>query len=284
MNTRNLLITLTACGSLLSGCGGGSSGNSLTSDSAEQLVVSDADEQLDAEERSGADEQLNADEQFDADDPSDISDPPLAAQARYRVTLTNYWGADEFPQAFPEGAHLSLIGGATHNMAVSFWDIGEVASRGIEDVAEAGLIDQLLFDEVAPAIANGTAASMIEVREFTDASSNGVAGELSFDLDMNLDWPLVSMVTMLGPSPDWFVGVSGLSLLDDDGWAEVLSVDLPIYDGGTKSDITPVMGGPDIIPANPIALVAYDAATGVYLPTDTPQIVARVSFERVELN
>ncbi len=260
MNARNLLITLSTCSLILTGCGGGSGGSAPISEAADQVVISDSEER------------------------SDVVGSPATAQARYRVTVRNFWGADEFPQAFPDGAHLSLIGGATHNMAVSFWDAGELVSPGVEDVAEAGLIDKLLNDEVAPAIANGTADSAIEVREYTDPSINGVAGVLSFDIDMNRDWPLVSMVTMLGPSPDWFVGVSGLSLLVDNGWAEALTVDLPLFDGGTKSDITPVMGGPDIIPANPIALVAYDAATGVYLPTSTPQIVAQLFFERIALN
>jgi len=129
---------------------------------------------------------------------------------------------------------------------------------------------------------NGTADSRIEIREYTDAEINGVPGTIEFDVSMNAQWPRVSMVTMLGPSPYWFVGVSGLTIQDADGWLENLSVDLPLYDAGTKSDITPVMGGPDIRPPNPIGLVAYEPSQGVYLPTTTPQIVARMTFERVE--
>lgn len=54
-----------------------------------------------------------------------------------------------------------------------------------------------------------------------------------------------------------------------------------MYDGGTKSDITPIMGGPDIMPPNPIGLVAYDPSIGVYLPSIEPQMVARLTFERL---
>ena len=133
---------------------------------------------------------------------------PFTSQAKYRVTLENFWGVEDFPQGFPDDAHLSLIGGATHNAAVSFWGLGEVASAGIEDMAEAGLIDRLLFDEVAPTILNGTANSMIEIREYTDAQIDGVPGVQVFEVEMDINWPLVSMVTMLGPSPDWFVGVA----------------------------------------------------------------------------
>ena len=262
MSSKFSLLPVIAFSIALSACGGGGSeNNTLLADpvnTTSELVDSSANLAISDEPRES---------------------PVFADSVRFRVTLENFWGVEDFPQGFPDGAHLSLLGGATHNAAVSFWEPGEVASRGIEDVAEAGLIDILLFDEVAPAIENGTADSMIEVREFTDAMIDGVPGIQIFDISMNVNWPLVSMVTMLGPSPDWIVGVSGLSLRENGQWMTELVVDLPLYDGGTKSDIVPVMGGPDIIPAEPIGLVAYDAATGVYLPTQTPQNLARLTFE-----
>ena len=36
----------------------------------------------------------------------------------------------------------------------------------------------------------------------------------------------LTWVSMLAPSPDWFVGVSGLPLRDEDGWIPSLTVDL----------------------------------------------------------
>ena len=40
---------------------------------------------------------------------------------------------------------------------------------------------------------------------------------------------------MIGPSPDWFVGVSGLSMLDgSDAWRSSRTVDLFAYDAGTE--------------------------------------------------
>ncbi len=207
----------------------------------------------------------------------------MSDSATYLVTVRNYWGVENYPQGFPDNAHLSLFGGAVHNASVSFWEIGEPPSRGIEDMAEAGLIDILLSDEVAPAIEQGTASSFVEVRQFTDPQVDGEPGELSFEITLTRSHPLISMTSMLGPSPDWFVGVSGLSLLDDGGtagiqandemlapWFDHLLVGSPLHDGGSKSDITPVMGGPDIIPPDPIGFVAYNDAAGVYLPTILP--------------
>jgi hypothetical protein len=49
----------------------------------------------------------------------------------------------------------------------------------------------------------------------------------------------MSLVTMIGPSPDWFVGVSGFDLcLSNCTWMEDASFDLFPYDAGTDSGIT----------------------------------------------
>lgn len=282
MNTLNTVLTLIVSSLYLAGCGGGAgetnTANNELLDNPAVLPVNALDLGNDPIQSTATNQDLIA--ESTEDDPT-ADESASDDHARYRVTLENLWGAEDFPQGFPAHAHFSLVGGATHNSAVSFWELGGIASPGIEDMAEAGLIDKLLFEEVAPAITNGTANAMIEIREFTDAQVDGIPGVLMFDIDVNIDWPQLSMVTMLGPSPDWFVGVSGLSLYDNNSWATELELDLPLYDAGTKSDITPIMGGPDIIPPNPIGLVAYDESTGVYLATDTPQNVARLSLKRI---
>ena len=46
-------------------------------------------------------------------------------------------------------------------------------------------------------------------------------------------------LTVAGPSPDWFVGVSGLNLcLPNCSWVENLILDLYPYDAGTDSGIS----------------------------------------------
>lgn len=49
----------------------------------------------------------------------------------------------------------------------------------------------------------------------------------------------MSLVTMIGPSPDWFVGLSGIDLCTTNcTWAEEAYYDLFPYDAGTDSGIT----------------------------------------------
>ena len=50
--------------------------------------------------------------------------------------------------------------------------------------------------------------------------------------------PAVSVVTMIAPSPDWFIGVSALDLLGEGGWVEELVVELLPYDAGTDSGVS----------------------------------------------
>jgi hypothetical protein len=61
---------------------------------------------------------------------------------------------------------------------------------------------------------------------------------VDLDFDVSRDYPLVTLVTMVAPSPDWFVGVSGQSLIVNGDWARELAVPLFAYDAGTDSGVS----------------------------------------------
>jgi hypothetical protein len=48
-------------------------------------------------------------------------------------------------------------------------------------------------------------------------SPGGVA--LTFPQAMSRDFPLVTLVSMIAPSPDWFAGVDSLSMITNGNWA-----------------------------------------------------------------
>ncbi len=58
---------------------------------------------------------------------------------------------------------------------------------------------------------------------------------------------------MLAPSPDWFVGVHGLNLLQGNQWVENISVELMPYDAGTDNGTDYVSSDDDTQPKQPIA-------------------------------
>jgi hypothetical protein len=52
---------------------------------------------------------------------------------------------------------------------------------------------------------------------------------------MRRDFPLVTLCSMIAPSPDWFVGVDSLSLIEDGKWVSNKVVILYGHDAGTDS-------------------------------------------------
>jgi hypothetical protein len=80
---------------------------------------------------------------------------------------------------------------------------------------------------------------------------------VSVGFTVNLDCPVVSVVTMIAPSPDWFVGVSGLSLLEDGQWVEERVVTLFPYDAGTDAGSS--YASPDAPEASPGTIFRLEA-------------------------
>ena len=202
--------------------------------------------------------------------------------AHYEVTILNTWTERSHPGALPSLAHFSWLGGATHDDAVTFWETGALASPGLTLMAEIGNTD-LLSTEVAVAIEAGHADAALQWQQWfcppgTDVS---VCGESTVSFDVSLDFPRVTLVSMLGPSPDLFVGASSLPLLMDGQWVEALVVDLVPYDAGTRSDVDFTMNGALQDPPLPIALItstddhligpaSLGTMTLVRLPDDAP--------------
>lgn len=157
-----------------------------------------------------------------------ITDAALPqGEATYDVTFNATWSATTHPDGFPSNPHFSSLAGATHSAAVSFWSAGEPATTGIKNVAEGGN-PGVLLDEVADAINAGTA-------EFSllGGGIDTSPGSVSMTIAVNGDYPRVTLVSMIAPSPDWFVGVSGLSLWQGGAWIESATIDLYLYDAGT---------------------------------------------------
>lgn len=175
-------------------------------------------------------------------------EPPRDSVATYTVTFTSTWSAATHPLDFPTtSAHYSGLIGATHTSAVVFWRGGELASPGIKDMAELGSKSPLT-DEIAAAISSGTARY-----EISGGGLRPSPGQLTHDFSITDTHPLVSLVTMIAPSPDWFVGVADLPLLQNDRWVDSLTVELRGWDAGTDHGTTYIATDVPATPHVPIA-------------------------------
>ena len=151
-----------------------------------------------------------------------------AQSATYRMTFEGKFTASALAGgvSVPSGEHFTTLIGAVHNGGVTFWSSGAMASAGVEQVAELGNTGTFKSEINA----NTNAVAVIE-----KSLPSGGTPTAPVDLTVTTAHPLVTLLTMVAPSPDWFVGVSGLSLLDAQGdWLALQTVDLFPYDAGTE--------------------------------------------------
>ena len=158
--------------------------------------------------------------------------PSPVEQVQYRLTFEATWSAATHPTDFPPNPHFSGLIGAAHRPDVRLWQVGEPASPGIKDMAEKG-VKGPLGAEIDGLIAAGDACAKI--------SGEGIhpsPGMVTVDFEVSEDCPAVSVVTMIAPSPDWFVGVSALNFLEDGAWVDEKVIELFPYDAGTDSGVS----------------------------------------------
>jgi hypothetical protein len=177
--------------------------------------------------------------------PSPSPTPP--AIARYEVVFDASW--HESTHAVPPDPHFSRLIGGTHDERVRFWEEGGLASEGIKRMAEIGA-QAPLDEEVLSAVAAGTAQHLLAGRQ---QPANPGATRLEFEVGR--DHPLVTLVTMVAPSPDWFVGVSGLPLFENGDWVREKEVALVPWDAGTDSGATFLAADRPTRPRQPISRI-----------------------------
>ena len=163
------------------------------------------------------------------------SDPVAAnpSTAVYSVTFQGTWTSSVTPDGVPGGAHFSRLIGGVHSAAVTFLEGGQTASAGVESMAEVGGVSDLK-SEVQTAIDASPQTALSVLEGDTDSIGPQVSKTLG-NVELTTDFPRVTLTTMVARSPDWFVGVSGLPLLDDQGrWLRSHEVNLYPWDAGTE--------------------------------------------------
>ena len=169
----------------------------------------------------------------------------LSAQdqrAVYDISFESNWSQATHPHnsgSIPASAHWSKLVGATHNGQVVFLEHGQIATEGVERIAELGS-NGVFFSEVDAAILQGSANQKI------NGPNLGTAlGQMNInDIMVHEDFPYLTLLSMIAPSPDWMIAVNSLSLLDNNGdWIQEIQLDLYPYDAGTDS-------GPDYVSPN----------------------------------
>jgi len=198
----------------------------------------------------------------------------VSTTAQYTITFDATWSAQTHPISdFPtSNAHFSGLVGAMHNDQVTFWQEGQLATEGIKSMAETGSKSDLLA-EVDAAIAAGSAGQRLSGGSIGLSPGNVSMGPIT----VNSTHPQMTLVSMIAPSPDWFVGVDGLSLVDANGdWIDSIVVDLYPYDSGTDDGAEYTSSNAESVPREPIANFTSvdpfsDQPIGTFTITRIPQ-------------
>ncbi len=173
--------------------------------------------------------------------------------ATYDIVFTSNWDAHG---TLPGNAHFTELVGATHNATITLLEMGAIATPGIEQVAETGRFN-IFTSEVNDAISNNTADQFIEGPNlFPNPSSKTITIN---DLTVNSEYPLISLASMIAPSPDWMIAVNSVSLVDDQGqWISEIVMDLFPYDSGTENGTGYSLSNSATNPVQPISIVSPD--------------------------
>lgn len=196
----------------------------------------------------------------------------IFSEAKYSIELTGYWTSPGF--AVPDGAHFTNIAGMVHKPNNFLWQPGQPASRGVENVAETGNTNVILY-EIDSLISQDKALAVIY------HVPPAPAGMRKFNFYCNSNYSAVSFVSMIAPSPDWFIGVNNLNLYRNNQWIKDTTVNLYVFDSGTEDGDVFGYNNPPTIPQQPIYLLSLSQASVLANGNSTLGFLVTARFTRL---
>jgi hypothetical protein len=200
----------------------------------------------------------------------------MAGPVKYRVEFTPLWTKESFPFEYPDTSlihkpHFSGLIGTAHNADFHLFMEGQMPTPGLERLSEEGKHDPL-STEINDAIAAGKALALTESDPLKDFSQTAKTEVLVDDAH-----PMVSLVAMIAPSPDWFAGVSDVNLMENGSWVATKTVDVQAWDSGGDDGTTYLADDKDNDPKKPTML----NQSRHFLKDGKPMPVARITFTRI---
>uniref|UniRef100_A0AAQ5Y6L8 Spondin-1 n=1 Tax=Amphiprion ocellaris TaxID=80972 RepID=A0AAQ5Y6L8_AMPOC len=173
----------------------------------------------------------------------DATDKPLldccaCGTAKYRVTFYGNWSEKTHPKDYPRRAnHWSAIIGSSHSKNYVLWEYGGFSSEGVKQVAELG--SPVKMEEEIRQKGDDVLTVIKMKAQWPAWQPLNVRAAPSAEFSVDRSRHLMSFLTMLGPSPDWNVGLSAEDLCTKEcGWAQKVVQDLIPWDAGTDSGFT----------------------------------------------
>ena len=94
-------------------------------------------------------------------------------------------------------------------------------------------------------------------------------------------YSMVSLISMIAPSPDWFVGVDSYDLCGTNGWKEMMTMNLLPWDAGTDSGRNFTSEDMETNPVDVIKRITPSSDT--QMGPDAAKVFATVTFTREDM-
>ncbi|XP_067850319.1 spondin-1b isoform X2 [Heptranchias perlo] len=213
-----------------------------------------------------------------------IQDCCACGTAKYRLTFYGNWSEQTHPKDYPKFAtHWSAIIGASHSKSYRLWEYGGFASNGVQQVAEWG--SPVKMEEEIRQQGDSVLTVIKAKAQWPAWQPLNVRAAPSAEFSVDRMRHLMSFLTMLGPSPDWNVGLAAEDLCTNDcGWVQKIIQDLIPWDAGTDDGVTYLAPNQLAEPQERIRpLTSLDhPKSPFYDPEGGPIVpVARVVIERI---
>jgi len=156
---------------------------------------------------------------------------PAHRLAVYNLQLNTFWSEQVFPKQYPQWrppAQWSKSVGYSHQDAFSLFSLGTLVDEGVRQFVETGSSEVLdrsssnrtFLDAIlAPPIVQGVGNTSTNV--FVDGNHS-----------------LISVITKIVPSPDWFIGLDSLNLCHDGRFIQSFNTEAFPLDAGTDNGFT----------------------------------------------
>ncbi len=195
--------------------------------------------------------------------------------ATYKVTFVADWTKQSHPTSYPKNAHFSPIFAVAHRYEDYLFSVNDFASEGIKQMAETGATG------ILEANAENDKKENID-KILSSATGRGIAGgqgTASVVLEANGKHNKISLVSMIAPSPDWFVAIQDVVLYDRNGWFDLIEIEVDAYDAGTDSGDKFTSSDAETIPPSPIGyLTGQPLGNGA----EVNPPLGRVIIEKIE--
>ena len=163
--------------------------------------------------------------------------------ANYNISVTTTWNATDHGSSalgnnLPNDPHWSALALVTHKNRNEFLQLGGLASQGVQNIAELGA-NASFQSQVNEAILAANADQSLQ----SGFSPRGSSSSTSINsITVSETYPLVTFLSMIAPSPDWFIAVNSETLRSgndtvNNGWKDTYSIELFAYDAGTDDGL-----------------------------------------------